>query len=295
MNKSLKRLSIGICSFVICTGSYFGSQSTIAKAKTSSVDAKTVLYEKYKVNIDKNMTADQLKLRQQDIDQELAKLIGEKTPIAEIENIMSNKKVYLLHENTAQTITPMATGNSDVTLNKPSIWYDSSADQWAITAGGYWNNRNWVNDTPFFYGSGWNNIGKFDTVGFSLHDNYGNYTGTSCVSGFAYVTDHNGRSSNYYNPASNDYSHGVYFLFQDQAYYNSGWMNYFGDGFSCTVRYSSNFKNYHGNATTFYGHTWSSVDISSVTMGTNGNVPGATINFSNTTNRWPAYSFDLGF
>lgn len=310
MNKSVKKLNIIICSLAICTGTYFNT--FIASAKTVTIPSKekldttTKVYNMYKKNINKNMTNEQLKARQQEIDEELTRLTANNTPIESIEKIMSGKNVYMVQDstNSTNTMTLMSSANSDVTLNKPSIWYDSAADQWAVTGGGSWNNTNWKYDAPALVGNGWYNVGKNDTVGISIHDTYGDYTGTSCVSGYAYVTDHNGRSSSAYtNPSSNDFSHGVYFTFQDQAYWDpSGGSNgygaftkYYGDGFACTVRYSSNFRNYHGNMTTFYGHTWSSVDVSSVSFGTSGTVPGATINFTGTTNRWPAYTFDTSF
>lgn len=206
---------------------------------------------------------------------------------------MENYGVYRLKTTQNDKIMPVPASTGAVSMSIPSIWYDSSANEWDVVAGGSYILYDWMDDASFYPTSGWHNMGGVDTVGFSLNSTYGSYNGVSCVGGYAYITDHNGRSSNVNSPLTSDYSKGIYFLFQDQAYYDSflNPVKYYGEGFSALGRYTSKFSNYHGNCDGFYGHTWSNTGVSSVSL-TNS---GFSINFTTDQNRTPYSSFDTAF
>jgi hypothetical protein len=220
-------------------------------------------------------------------------LVAEGANINDIDNQMENYGVYRLKnsQNNQIKLVPASTGVVD--MSAPSIWYDSSTNEWDVVAGGSYNFYSWMDDAAFSLTSGWNNMGGVDTVGFSLNSTYGSYNGVSCIGGYAYITDHNGRSSNVTSPLTNDYSKGIYFLFQDQVYYDSflNPIKYYGEGFSALGRYTSKFSNYHGNCDGFYGHTWAKTGVSSVSL-TNS---GFSINFNSAADNTPYNSFDTSF
>lgn len=116
------------------------------------------------------------------------------------------------------------------------------------------------------------------------------------VSCMGYYSDGHGWSQYIYNPDNNNYERGISFKYQDvitdSTPADMDWSDwrYRGRHFAALARYSSSFSNYHGNANTFYGHTWEGA-ITSITLGTSG----ASIMFEIGDKSWPAYNVDVPF
>ncbi len=256
--------------------------------------AKLSLAAKHANKFDPKLTNEERDKRSKDIEREIAKMVAGRQSKVNISKSLEKMNVFVLDTPELEpALVPMSAG-SDITMSNVIISYDSVSARWNVTGGGYWANTNWVNDLPSFFGS-WvgtiKNVGEPDTVGVT----YYNVSGTvpPVVSSLGYFTDHNGWVVESTSPSHGNGGLGVAFDFQDKAKLvaaNPGVYVYHGDGFAASVTYGSSFSSYSGYARSFYGHTWNSTGISSVTFGGSGSTYGVSINFSSTSNRFPAYS-----
>lgn len=268
---------------VLAAQNPLNNQSNIVKAKKALADKYTHNY--------KMMTTEEYNKRSQEIDTGLAQLQSTGASQEEIDTFMEKHKIYRLDntDNSGQVILFSQPG--DVHLDIPFIYFDSMTSQWILSTSGYWLNDNPVNEVNLFN----NNVGGYDTIGISLHDTFGEYRNISLVGFTSWCGDQAGTIQYNNNAMSNDYSKGAGFMYQDYVTVVSGYYRYVGKAFGCTLKYNSNFASYDGNATTIYGHTWSTCSISSVKFGVEGNVPGAEITFTKTDNFFPANSPDSPF
>jgi hypothetical protein len=265
--------------------------------ESTIVQAKKALVNEFKHEFIANLTEAEINKKDYAIQLLLNKAASNEIPKSEIDKQLESMKVHKLVLPQEESIGILSQP-SDVSLNAVSIYYDSSTSRWHVTGGGSWSNNNWNNDH-----NGWfigyvgesKNIGGYDTVGITYYGTGGTYN-TSVKSSMGYWHDGAGNNWSSYTPSHGDGSLGVAFDFQDQVYIQSIdiWGNptvrYRGFGYAATVTYDSNFVNYNGKARTFYGHTWNSTSIDSVSFSGSGSTFGVNINFSSTSNRFPAYN-----
>ncbi len=172
---------------------------------------------------------------------------------------------------------------SDMSLNKPTIAYDSSNKQYIITGTGYWKNRTYEDEMPRFIFS-WPSVGKKiniggpDAIGISLTNTSGDTKGLAINSGYGYF--YNGEAVNLSTTlCTNTNNYGGAYQLQDFAkifevknylffarcgyYYNANNM-------TCILRYNSAFENYSGNANLFYSHTWDKTSVTGIDLSDSG-------------------------
>lgn len=293
MLKSKKSVFACILSLLLVfmsSSSVFAAQNPLNN-KPDIVKAKHDLYNKHSHNY-KVMTTEEMNKRSQEIDTKMAQLQNAGASQEEIDNFLEKYNIYRLENTDDSGQVIMSSQPGDVNLDVPMIYFDSEVNQWILSTQGYWYNQN----IPIGEANSWGyNVGGYDTIGISLHDTYGNYQGVSLVGFSSWCGDQAGNVKYNKNAMSNNYSKGASFMYQDYIVYSNDGYHYMGAAFGCTLRYSSNFTNYNGNATTIYGHTWSSCGISSVSFGVQGNVPGANITFTKVDESFPANSPDAPF
>lgn len=224
------------------------------------------------------------------------------------ENLSSEqKRIYLtklgvFEINPDETVEYAASSSGDVTLNKPTIRYDSATKQYIITATGKWNKHSYEVPTWSWWvpsvGST-KDIGGPDAIGISLTNTSGSTSGLALKSGYGCF--HNGTATETSSTLAteNDNYGGGYkvqdfikftevincFLWYDATYlYNAYNM-------TCVLRYNNNFKNYNGSAKLFYSHTWDNTSVTSVNL----SKTGAAMAWSKTSNYWNAYSYARTF
>ena len=61
---------------------------------------------------------------------------------------------------------------------------------------------------------------------------------------------------------------------------------YMGHGFSAQAIYNKTFEKYHGKARSYYAHTWSNTNITSISVSSSG----FSTSWSHSTNRWAIYN-----
>ncbi|MEA3572469.1 hypothetical protein U9M73_21305 [Paenibacillus phoenicis] len=195
-------------------------------------------------------------------------------------------------------VSPSSQG-SDVTLNKVLITYDAQTGYWFVAGGGSWKNNNWSADVPTFLipsvGDS-KNVGGMDAIGVTYYNTSGDYN-ASVISSLGYWHDGEGNSVESNSPSEGNGKYGVAFEFQDKAIvtsvnYVTGYYTYkyLGQGFSAVVTYNSNFTNWNGKARTFYAHTWSSTNISSISLNGSNSGFGASVTFSSSSNNFKIYN-----
>lgn len=269
--------------------------------ETTHVEAKQELADKY-IHLRKNLSEKELEQRTLDVQRELNVIAsdmaaGKKTE-KEAKLELEKMDVYILETPEYTDITPFSSG-SDITMNAVMITYDANTSRWTVTGGGFWKNKNWYNDRPggVWVGGQTKNVGGLDSVGVTLYNTSGSYSGVSVVSSLGYVTDHNGWNDWLYNPSHGDGRNGIAFDFQDKMRLSSSCTScskedftYFGTGFSASVTYNSKFSNYHGNARTFYAHTWNTTTINGIGFSGGSGSYGVTINWSSTSNKFSIFN-----
>jgi len=224
------------------------------------------------------------------------------------ENLSSEQKSYYLSElgvfevNPEKVVEYAASSSGDVTLNKPTIRYDSSTKQYIITATGKWNKHSYeVPAWSWWYPSvgSTKDIGGPDAIGISLTNTSGTTSGLALKSGYGNFYNGSATKTSSTLATENDNFGGGYKV-QDFIKFTKVdnyilWCNttylYNAYNMTCVIRYNSNFKNYNGNAKLFYAHTWNSTSVTSVSV----SKTGAGIGWSSTANRWDAYSYARTF
>lgn len=163
-------------------------------------------------------------------------------------------------------------GTSDVHFDSLLIYYNSGAGNWILNGGGY------ISGQPSWKAPFWSvpttgdqfDVGGLDGFGISLHDTFGSFDGVSMVSGSATFSNPEfNYSQTTQNRVTGASSYGAGFLLQDKVIITKWnifqyWWTFLTRYFSVTLRYSSNFSNYRGNAVTFYAHSWQSTSITGI-------------------------------
>ena len=195
--------------------------------------------------------------------------------------------VYL-YSTTSPSIQARSS-NSDVYINIPSVYYNTSGRTWIVTCAGYWKNDNWFNDGSLGYG----NMGGEDAFGVGFFNTSGTYDeNTIVMSSNAYITDQDrNRTVTTTNRLDGNGSLGVGFRLQDYTYnvYQEG-PKYVGYRWYGSCTYNSAFENYNGCAAAYYAHTYKSTVISDINFGITGKTGGVSVTFSSTNNQFLAYS-----
>lgn len=198
--------------------------------------------------------------------------------------ILNDLGVYRVDEGLE---VELASSSGNVTLNKPTLSYDSSTKQYIFSGTGYWNSTSaWQNDVAnamyWFMVQPWNwavgktcNIGGADVVGICISNPSGSTSGLVANSG--YGTLQSSGSTKSITLITNNDNYGVAFQPQDRCiitYYSETWVgascfrdytyNYNAIRFQTIVRYNSSLANYNGRAKTFYAHNWENTTISGV-------------------------------
>lgn len=222
------------------------------------------------------------------------------TTLADINLNDTEKEESLLKMGVVLLDVPYARLNSDssdVTIGSVSVRYDYYTGSWYVSGSGYWNNDAYCDDadgsnncdsiwrTAGNYGI-WNgvgdtdNIGGRDSVGIYLQDTSTPPSGLSLLSGYGkfYNYDESKNIFEYnFTRDINPSSYGAVYTFQDyleitDASYFLGVLTsidetYVAKRFYSSLRYSSQFANYSGNAVVVYAHTWDKTDINSIGLG----------------------------
>ncbi|WP_138917773.1 hypothetical protein [Paenibacillus vortex] len=240
------------------------------------------------------MTEEEKDERSKEVERKMNQMAASDVPLSVMKATLEQDDIYVLDTPVIESEVSPFSQAADISMSNVTISYDAQTQRWTVTGGGSWNNNNWVNDLPSFFGE-WvgtvKNVGSYDTVGFTFYNTSG--TAPVMLRSSAYITDHSGRTLESTSPSHGDGKKGVAFDYQDNAKLiavNPSTFTYLGRGFAASATYSSTFTNYHGYARSFYGHTWNTTGISSVSFGGTGSTYGVTINFSSTSNRFPAYS-----
>lgn len=206
-----------------------------------------------------------------------------------LDTLESNGIYKLAQEDTESNVATPASTSSNVVLNMPSVYYDSYNNQWIVSGGGYWSNDNgWINDAGFGAFASEKNIGSEDIVGVVLYNTSGTYS-TRVVRSYAYYSDGTDESYNYNTLILNGQK-GAAFEYQDKASYENGTYSYMGKHFCALVVYDSNFSSFHGYARTYYCHTWSQAEVTSIAFGASGNESTFEVNIANQVYSFQAYS-----
>lgn len=279
-------LSILMMLSTFAVNSMAAVDSTPNAKKFNVVATKKALVAQYKGNA-VAMSEEEKKARTHLVEEKLANLKISGASDEKIETEMNALKVYKLNTPEDTIFTPLSQG-SDVTMDKPEIYYDSLARQWIVSGGGHWNNKNWFYDFLNIWPSNTKNVGNFDSFGITYYNTSGSYN-TAVKSSYGYWTDGNGWYVSTYNPSHGDGKYGVAFDFQDVAkiinpnelYIDPEDVTYLGSEFFAIITYDSNFTNYNGYARTFYVHTWDNAIINSITFGVSGKQFGIDISISN--------------
>lgn len=177
--------------------------------------------------------------------------------------------------------------NSDVTVNTPSIVYDSIPKHWIVMCSGTWKNSNWMDSLKV------GNVGGKDGFGVG-YTHIGSEYKSSVISASASIRDKSGTiSKSTSNRAGGDGSKGFGFELQD--YVTSDGTKYVGYKWSGSCTYDLNFGNYSGIATGYYLHTWNSASIDSISFGVEGKLAGINVTFSKDSQSFSAYGGDKRF
>ncbi len=223
-------------------------------------------------NMECNQKDSQYQFSQDEIDELLyLYAIGDENQKQVSEELLNNSGVFIFSDESSDSSISLQSEPADVNLSGVIESYDGNTGNWALTVGGTWNNLSAIGDEiGIWWGAGvgkTKNIGGLDAVGIVLYNTYG--TVPTLVSSNGYIHDGNGNRTTLYNAATYDASRGIAFEYQDYITcidYNllSYKWNYMGYGFSATMRFSSNYVNFHGKAKGFLAHSWDNTTINSI-------------------------------
>ncbi|WP_186333792.1 hypothetical protein [Paenibacillus xylanexedens] len=246
-----------------------------------------------------------------DIDYTLAKLTAEAKDEEEITDVMESLGVYKLEipkEYNDEFLGALAIDNSNITMTKPNIYYDSNSKEWVVVGGGYWKNDNWIEHNPLVW-PGIGRVGETYNVGgvegFGVgYTSMGDTYKSKINSVYGYISDGNGNEVTTSNRSDGDGSKGFGFQIQDKIRVKKTWpgitptteyFSYIGKHFAGLARYSSDFSSSTGVATTYYVHTWNSTSIDSVKFGVSSKTAGVDVSYKNAGSSFPAFSNDVRF
>jgi len=295
--KKFKQLFVFVLIFSICVISVTETHVNAKNTKDSEyVISKKLLEKEHKA--EKREFKEEEKLaRQKELDSLILESLANGVDVELLDTRLEADNIYRLKSE--EVVSIKSVGSSDITFTTPYQYYDGATGEWVIVGGGYWKNDNWKNDASIWQQLTCplrSNLGGTETIGLALHNVSGTYR-ASMVSAMGYYSDGSGYSNYMYNPNNNNYEYGIMFNFQDEITDSTpgdaNWSDwkYRGKHFSALARYSNNFSAYNGNVNFFYGHTWSSVSVSSVTLSNTG----ASISFTSGTEKWNIYSTDASF
>lgn len=187
------------------------------------------------------------------------------------------------------TIVPYS-GSNDVTLTRPTIFYESWENTWTVTCGGNWKNDNW--DEQILLG----NIGGYDGFGVGYTNTTKPYQ-SSVIRSSGYIANEDFSASvSTSNRSDGDGSKGFGFRLQDYTRYNNdATLGYVGYQWYGSSTYDSWFGSYSGIATGYYIHTWKSTSLTSVKFGVSGKTAGIDATLNSSSNSFTAYSSDKTF
>lgn len=191
------------------------------------------------------------------------------------------------------TVSPMSSGSNVAISGSPFIYYDTNSSNWYITAGGYWSNSAWTGDLPLIW-SGSVNVGGEDGYGIAFTQTSGN---SGAFKGGWCTISNNGQNDTRTSSLRSDGngSLGFGFRVQDFAYYNTSGLDYMGSHWSIVGKFDDNFTYFHGIATEYYVHTWSSSSINSVNFGVDGKKAGVSVDINNTSHYFTVFGADTSF
>ncbi|MGQ8873498.1 hypothetical protein [Paenibacillus sp. TSA_86.1] len=299
-----KLASLLIVSLLLLCGQAAYAQNEVSEAAFDSVAKKKALALEH---ADKwvNLSEAEVTKRTLEVEQILNELAADvaygKITEEEAKHNLEKNNIYMLDvpnlEKENENIGLLSVGSTDITMNKVWITQDAVTRNWNLTGGGYWKNTAWFDDM------GWQvwsnnqirNLGGVDSVGITLYNTSGSYTGVQVVSSSGYVTDHNGWTETLNNPSHGNGKYGVAFDFQDKVKYTGGCANfncssdyftYLGKGFAASITYNSTFVNYNGSARSMYAHTWDNTTINSIGLTGGAGNWGINMSWSHSANRW---------
>ncbi len=214
----------------------------------------------------------------------------------EISSELAKYGIYAFDSSNDSTISPNAmvgvfpsSGSGDVTLNAPELFYESLDKTWTLTCSGTWKNDNCY--PSFGIGS---YVGDEDAFGVGITNIQSTYS-SYVTNAYAYIEDEMGliRKSTY-NRSDGNGANGFGFRLQDElqtppsgsgrVYVGYKWYG------SCTYDYS--FSSYACIATGYYVHTYSSAEISKIELGISGKTAGFSVEISNQSKSFTAFSVD---
>ncbi|WP_212958887.1 hypothetical protein [Paenibacillus albilobatus] len=254
----------------------------------SDVNAKQALAFKFSNEFNPNLSEDQKKELRSELGSILAELVSQGASEETIDKEIQKYNAHVLFQpqtNEDQVVSPMSQG-SDIQMNKPTIVYSATSKEWIVTGGGYWKTENWKNDVPGVWlpiTGETKNIGGRDSVGITFFNKSGTYN-AKVLSSSGYLMNGRGQEIKNDNPTYGNGNVGVAFEIQDYAKLadaGTADVYYMGHNFAAQIVYDENFKNLHGNARTFYVHTWDNSSINNIQMGASGGTFGVTFSIAN--------------
>ena len=257
--------------------------------KVDVVKLKKELVEKHKNKV-KKYKITELKDRTELIESEIHKMYQEGLSEDEINQRTNELGLYKLNIPEEEPTFSINSIRSNVTLSKPSIYYDSFSSQWVVSANGSWLNEGWKADVPLCcYPI---NIGYDDAFGITYYNTSGTYA--TVVKGSSFVARSSKgwtQSSSY--PSDGNGKIGVAFQYQDRVRLYQTCCNaieYLGESLSVVMTYDSGFSKFNGYARTFYTHTWDESDITGITFGVGKGSYNVDVRLSDTVKGWTIYS-----
>ncbi|GEM_PF-124696 len=197
--------------------------------------------------------------------------------------------------------------NGDVSMTAPMTMYDSYNNGWLVAGGGYWKNNNWLDHVPSIWGLGGAgstyNVGSKDGFGVGYTNTSGSYS-SSIEYQYAYLSDGEGHEKETYSRSDGNGKKGFGFEIQDKirktdnnTIYNitTDDFSYIGKHFGGSVRYTSSFSSWNGNATSYYVHTYNDATLNNVTFGVSGKTAGISFDITNSSESFKAFSIDTIF
>ncbi|MHB8963124.1 MAG: hypothetical protein ACYC5K_08220 [Saccharofermentanales bacterium] len=278
-----------IAAFAMPDNNQADQESTMPRSEDSLLFEHTEADVNAKKAMEKNYASNFIQLSEHEISLRQNKIytilndggIDDKTRFTLLEEI----KVYLFIPST-ETAT-LASEAANVSLAKPTVFYDSMLNRWIVSASGYWKSYSYLSgelDPPawkwiigFSVGDTWN-VGGYEAAGIALTNTSGSSAGLLRTSGYGRLSSSGSQAVINSNSCTANDKYGAVFMMQDysyvtSAYYYFGWqiqVRYIGYYFNAVVEYNSNFANWHGTAKLYYAHTWSTSSISSIGVSSSG-------------------------
>lgn len=257
------------------------------------VKAKKELAQKYKSENAKSLTKEQKDKRNKEVQLILNSAAAGETLADEARTKLEKMKVHKLEMPKEEAGISIMSQPNDIQMNAVDIYYDSYANTWHVTGGGWWKNDNWASDSPYFSNpsvGAEKNMGQRDLVGIAFYSTSG--TTPTSSSSMGYWTNQSGWNDSSTSPSHGNSSSGVAFEYQDKVRVvslNPTKGTYLGKGFSATMTFDSDFADFNGKARSFHSHTWSQTYISAVSLNVSTS-PGFSVTFANGGDGYSVYN-----